>query len=76
MKVDYAVLLTRVKTIEKTLNELETDTITKKLLDLQLDSIKQELNNVTDLSYMEIDARIDLLEQQIDFIKDVKGTAG
>lgn len=76
MKVDYAVLHTKVKTIEKTLNELETDTITKKLLDLHLDSLKQELNNATDLSYIEIDARIDLHEQQIDFIKDVKGTAG
>lgn len=69
LKVDCAVFETKLGIISEQIKDLDTDDVTRELLDLQLDALRQELSYGREIDRVKIENRIDLIEQQIALIQ-------
>ncbi len=69
LKIECAVYENRLSTIEEEIDKLNTDQVTREILNLQLDALKQELNSTSALQTTELKNRIDLLERQIELLQ-------
>lgn len=70
LKVDCAVLETKLDTVSSQIESLDTDNVTRELLNIQLDALKQELSYEQEIDRIEIENRIGLLEQQIALVQE------
>ena len=70
LKIEYAVFENRLTSIEDQIDDLSIDNVTREILTLQVDALRQELLSDSALQKSEIDNRIDLLEQQIDILQE------
>ena len=70
LKIECAVCENRLSAIEEDIGKLNTDQITREILNLQLDALRQELNSVSALQTTELNNRIDLLERQIELLQE------
>ena len=70
LKIEYAVCENRLSAIEKDIDKLNTDQVTREILNLQLDALSQELNTSSILQTTELNNRIDLLECQIELLQE------
>lgn len=69
LKIDYAVFESRLSSIEERIDELDADNITREILELQLNALKQELLSGSTLQAANLSNRIDLLERQIELLQ-------
>ena len=69
-KIECAVCENRLSAIEEDIGKLNTDQITREILNLQLDALRQELNSASALQTTELKNRIDLLERQIELLQE------
>lgn len=70
LKVDCAVLETKLNAVSAQIDSLDTDNVTRELLNIQLDALKQELSYEQEIDRIEIENRIRLLEQQIALVQE------
>ncbi len=70
LKIECAVCENRLSAIEEDIGKLNTDQITREILNLQLDALRQELNSASALQTTELKNRIDLLERQIELLQE------
>lgn len=70
LKIDSAVLESRLNDVDKQIEDLDADAVTHELLDLQLDALKNDISHDHDLDLIELERRIDLLEQQITLVRE------
>lgn len=70
LKIECAVCENRLSAIEEDIDKLNTDQITREILNLQLDALRQELNSASALQTTELKNRIDLLERQIELLQE------
>lgn len=70
LKVDYAVLETKLDAVSTQIESLETDNVTRELLNIQLDALKKELSYEQEIDRIEVESRIGLLEQQIALVQE------
>ncbi len=70
LKVDCAVLETQLDTVSTQIERLDTDNVTRELLNIQLDALKKELSYEQEIDRIEIENRIGLLEQQIALVQE------
>lgn len=70
LKVDCAVLEAKLDTVSTQIESLDTDNVTRELLNIQLDTLKKELSYEQEINRIEIENRIDLLEQQIALVQE------
>lgn len=77
VKVDVAVIQTRLDYLEKQVEALDADDVAKEIIDLQIESIKKDLTNAMALEIADIKSQLDLIEQQIEYLeKDAPGNTG
>ena len=69
LKVDSAVLATKLDTVSTQIESLDTDNVTRELLNIQLNALEKELSYELEIDRIEIENRIGLLEQQIALIQ-------
>ena len=69
LKIDCAVFESRLSSIEERIDELDADNITREILELQLNALKQELLSGSTLQAANLSNRIDLLERQIELLQ-------
>ena len=69
LKIDCAVFENRISSIEEEIDKLDTDYVTREILYLQLDALKQELLSTSALQRAELNNRIDLIERQIEILQ-------
>ena len=69
MKVDYAVLSSKISELSEQVDRLNTDSVAKDLLTLQIGALKEELSFAHNIDKAEIEKRLALLEQQIAFLQ-------
>lgn len=69
-KTDCAVLETKLSEVSEQIESLKTDAVTKELLSLQLDALEKALSYEQEIDRIEIENRIDLIEQQIMLIQE------
>lgn len=69
IKVDVAVSQTKIDFIQAKIEGLEVNEATKDFFELQLDALASELENSFNLEIAKINAQIDLLEQQIEYLE-------
>ena len=70
LKIECAVCENRLSAIEEDIGKLNTDQVTREILILQLDALRQELNSASTLQTTELNNRIDLLERQIELLQE------
>lgn len=70
LKVDGAILATKLDTVSTQIESLDTDNVTRELLNIQLDALKKELSYEVEIDWIEIENRISLLEQQIALVQE------
>ena len=70
LKVDGAILATKLDTVSTQIESLDTDNVTRELLNIQLDALKKELSYEAEIDWIEIENRISLLEQQIALVQE------
>ena len=70
LKVDCAVLETKLDRVSAQIESLDTDNVTREVLNIQLDALKQELSYEQEINRIEIENRIGLLEQQIALVQE------
>lgn len=70
LKIDYAVFSTKLEDIDSQIEDLEVDSVTREILDIQLDALEQEILHGQEISKIEIENRIDLIERQIALIQN------
>ena len=59
----------RLLVIEAEVDDLDSDGVTREILQLQLEALRQEVRNTSILQLSEINNRIDLLERQIELLR-------
>ena len=74
IKVDTAVIQTRLDYLEKQVEALDTDNTAKEIIDLQIEAVKKDITNAMALEISDIESQLDLIEQQIEYIE--KNSAG
>ena len=70
LKVDSAVLATKLDTVSTQIESLDTDNVTRELLNIQLNALEKELSYELEIDRIEIENRIGLLEQQIALVQE------
>lgn len=77
LKVDVAVIQTRLGHLEEQVDGLDADSATREIIDLQIEAVKKDLSNTFGLEIAQIESQLDLIEQQIEYIeKSGTGNAG
>lgn len=69
LRVSHAVLETRINSLTTKIDNLDTNHITRELLTIQLEALRQELLQSQTIEKTEIEGRIALIEQQITFVQ-------
>ncbi len=70
LKIEYRVIEVKISDMEKDISSIEEDYISKQLLEMQIASLKESLENRSDLDMKEIENQISLIRQQLDFLKE------
>lgn len=67
-KIDIAILDVEIEAISVQVDSLSVDAVTKEILELQLEALKQQISGTLGINNAEIAARLDLIEQQLTYI--------
>lgn len=69
LKMSHVDFERRLLVIEAEVDDLDSDSVTREILQLQLEALRQEVRNTSILQLSEINNRIDLLERQIELLR-------
>ncbi len=72
LNVNYSVIETKLDNLCAQVEELSADSVTQEMLNIQIEALRLELSSAQNLNRTEIDNRINILEQQIAFLKENK----
>lgn len=69
LKMSHVDFKRRLLVIEDEVDDLDSDGVTREILELQLEALRQEVRNTSILQLSELNNRIDLLERQVELLR-------
>lgn len=69
MQIDVAVVQTQLEHLKEKVDGLDADATTKEIIDLQIESIRNDLSASFNLKIASIESQLELIEQQIEYIE-------